>query len=179
MFDKDPFRCASCLNHDLQRFALSPGTLSQNLIQVQGHALLVNQSFNFGFQFVGQNSHQSLGGKPVFCSLLVIALGHVFEHIVASQIDIMDDLAQVSLEVSGGQVVQVIQSLLGNFSLPLEFTLTIIADCSQIFISVHPGNKGILELQALSGSGNFATSQGESLQTGKSNFQLFFLSLAC
>merc|ERR1712223_2166592 len=75
----------------------------------------------------------------------------------------MDDLAQVSLEVSGGQVVQVIQSLLGNFSLPLEFTLTIIADCSQIFISVHPGNKGILELQALSWSGNFATSQSESL----------------
>ena len=107
----------------LQRFALTPGTLSQNLVQVQSHGLSCNKAFYFSFQFVGQNSHQSLGGEPVLGTLLVITLGHVFEHIVAGQIDIVNDLAQVGFEVSGSQVVQVVQSFLGNFSLPLEFAL--------------------------------------------------------
>jgi len=138
----------------LQRFALTPGTLSQNLVQVQSHGLSCNKAFYFSFQFVGQNSHQSLGGKPVLGTLLVITLGHVFEHIVAGQIDIVNDLAQVGFEVSGSQVVQVVQSFLGNFSLPLEFAFAFITDIPQFFLRFHPVYKGILQLEALSGGGN-------------------------
>jgi hypothetical protein len=130
----------------LQRFALTPGTLSQNLVQVQSHCLSGNQAFYFSFQFVGQNSHQGLGGEPVLGSLFVITLGHVFEHIVSGQIDIVNDLAQVGFEVSGGQVVQVVQGILRNFSLPLEFTFAVITDGPQGGISIHPGYKSILQL---------------------------------
>jgi len=145
----------------LQRFALTPGTLSQNLVQVQSHGLSGNKAFYFSFQFVGQNSHQSLGCETIFGSLFVITLGHIFEHIVTGQIDIVNDLAQVGLEVSGGQVVQVVQSFLGNFSLPLELALAVITDGPQSGLSIHPANESILQLQALSGGGNFAAGQGE------------------
>ena len=105
----------------LQRFSLSPGTLSQNLVQVQSHGLLVDQGFYFGLEIVGQNTHQSLGGEAVLGALLVITLRHVLEQIVAGQVDVVNDLAQVLLEVSVGQVLQVVQSVLGNVSLPLKF----------------------------------------------------------
>jgi len=142
----------------LQRFALTPGTLSQNLVQVQSHGLSCNKAFYFSFQFVGQNSHQSLGGEPVLGALLVITLGHVFEQIVAGQIDVVNDLAQVTLEIGIGQSNQVIQSVLGNVSLPLKSALTLITELSQVFgtiLDVHPSNEGVLELQALSRSGNY------------------------
>ena len=64
----------------LERFALSPGTLSQNLVKVQSHALLVDQTFNFALQVVGQDPHQSLGSEPVtiffvsFCMILEVKL---------------------------------------------------------------------------------------------------------
>jgi hypothetical protein len=88
----------------------------------------------------------------------VITLGHVFEQIVAGQIDIMNDLAQVSLEIGIGQSNQVVQSVLGNVSLPLEFALTLMTKLSQVIgsiLDVHPSNEGVLELQALSRSGNY------------------------
>merc|ERR1719273_1187899 len=119
--------------------------------------------FDFTLQFVGQNSHQSLGGEPVFGSLLVITLGHIFKQIVTGQIDVMNDLAEVLFEISIGQTNQIVQSILGNITLPLEFTLTLIADSSQGGISVHPGYKSILQFEALSGGGNFSAGQAESL----------------
>jgi len=88
----------------------------------------------------------------------VITLGHVFEQIVAGQIDVVNDLAQVTLEIGIGQSNQVIQSVLGNVSLPLKSALTLITELSQVFgtiLDVHPSNEGVLELQALSRSGNY------------------------
>merc|ERR1719273_1415982 len=119
--------------------------------------------FDFTLQFVGQNSHQSLGGEPVFGSLLVITLGHIFKQIVTGQIDVMNDLAEVLFEISIGQTNQIVQSILGNITLPLEFTLTLIADSSQGSISIHPGYKSILQFEALSGGGNFSAGQAEGL----------------
>merc|ERR1719507_712868 len=86
---------------------------------------------------------KSLLAKPIFGSLLVIALGHVFKQIVAGQIDIVNDLAQVFLEIIIGQTNQVVQSVLGNITLPLEFTLTLIAEYPQVFLSIHPSNESI------------------------------------
>ena len=135
----------------LQRFALTPGTLSQNLVQVQSHCLSGNQAFYFSFQFVGQNSHQGLGGEPVLGSLLVITLGHIFKQIVAGQIDIVNDLAQVLLEVSVGQVLQVVQVVLGNIALPLQFALAFGANGPQITVFVHVSGKRLGQFQVLSG----------------------------
>ena len=57
----------------LKRFRLlTPCTLTQNLVQIQRHRFLGDQSFNFFLQIVGQNSHQGLGGEPVLGALLVI-----------------------------------------------------------------------------------------------------------
>ena len=107
---------------------LAPGALSKDFVQVEGHGLAGDEALNFGLQGGGEDSHQGLGGETVLGALLVVTLGHIFEHVVAGQIDIVNDLAQVSLEVGGGQVIQVVESLLGNFTLPLKFTLAIIAD---------------------------------------------------
>merc|ERR1719510_1162253 len=67
------------LMFSLQRFdcILAPSTLSKNLVQVQSDGFLVDQTFHFGFQFIGQNSHQSFGGKTVFSSFLMISLRNV------------------------------------------------------------------------------------------------------
>ena len=40
---------------------------------------------------------------------------------VSGQVDVVDDLAQVGLEVGAGQVLQVVQGLLGDVPLPLQF----------------------------------------------------------
>merc|ERR1739844_51223 len=79
----------------LQRFSLSPGALSKNFVQVQSHGFLIDQIFNFAFKFSWENPHQSFGSKPVFGSLLVITLRHIFEEIVAGQVNIVNDLAKL------------------------------------------------------------------------------------
>ena len=40
---------------------------------------------------------------------------------MSGQVDVVDDLAQVGLEVGAGQVLQVVQGLLGDVALPLQF----------------------------------------------------------
>ena len=50
----------------------------------------------------------------------MVTLGHIFEQIVPGQIDIVNDLAQVFVEVVVGQGNKVVQGLLGNVSLPLQ-----------------------------------------------------------
>jgi len=47
-------------------------------------------------------------------------LWHVHEEVVGSQVDVVDDLSQVLMEVAVGQVLQVVQRVLGNVTLPLE-----------------------------------------------------------
>ena len=55
-------------------------------------------------------------------SLLISpTLGHVLEEVVAGQVDVVDDLAPVLVEVRVGQGLQVVQGVLGNVTLPLEF----------------------------------------------------------
>jgi len=149
--------------HDLQRFSLAPGALSQNLVQVQSHGFLVDQAFYFVLQFVGEDPHQGLGGEPVLGALLVIALRHVFEEVVAGQVDVVDDLAQVLLEVSVSQVLQVVQSVLRNISLPLELAFAIFTDLPQRGILIHPSHESFGQFQVLSGGGHFAAGQSEGL----------------
>ena len=45
---------------------------------------------------------------------------HVLEEVVSSKVDIVNDLAQVFVEVVVGQGNKVVQGLLGNVSLPLQ-----------------------------------------------------------
>merc|ERR1719510_2683696 len=129
------------LMFSLQRFdcILAPSTLSKNLVQVQSDGFLVDQTFHFGFQFIGQNSHQSFGGKTVFSSFLMISLRHVSEQIVTRQIDVVNYFAQVLLEVGISQVLKVVQIVLRNISLPLKFALAIFAYRSQICMFLHKG----------------------------------------
>ena len=104
---------------------LTPGALTQDVVEVQGDGLFLNQSFNFSFKISRQDSHEGLGGEPVLGSLLVVSLRHVGEHGVGGLVDVVDDLAQVGLEVSGGQRLQVGESGSWDVSLPLEFTLAL------------------------------------------------------
>ena len=50
----------------------------------------------------------------------ILTLWHVLEEVVASKVNIVDDLAQVFVEVGACQGDEVVQSLLGNVSLPLQ-----------------------------------------------------------
>ena len=82
--------------------------MTQDLVEVQSDVLLVDQAFDLALQRVRQDPHQSLGSEPVLGALFVVSLGHVAEHIVASQIDIVDDLAQVGLKVRVSQILQIV-----------------------------------------------------------------------
>ena len=148
---------------DLKRLALSPGALSQDLVEVQSHGLLVDQVFYLGFQFVGEDPHEGLGSEPVLGPLLVVTLRHVLEQIVSGQVDIVNDFAQVLFEVGVGQVLEVVQSVLGNVSLPLKLALALLADLPQAGVLLHPGHESLGQLQALGGGGDLASGEGESL----------------
>ena len=100
----------SILLHQKLGSGLNPGALAQDLIEVQGNLLLLNQSLNLSLVSLGQDPHQGLGGEPVLGSLFVVTLGHVSEHLVSSLVNVMDDLTKVGLEVSLGKVLQVSQS---------------------------------------------------------------------
>ena len=87
--------------------SLTPGALTQDVVKVQSDGLLLNQGFNFSFKISRQDSHQGLGGKPILGPLLVVSLRHIGEHGVGSLVDVVDDLAEVGLEVSGGQRLKI------------------------------------------------------------------------
>merc|ERR1712073_270280 len=117
-----------------------------------------NQGFNFSFKISRQDSHESLGGKPVLGSLLVVSLGHVTEHGVGRLVDVVDDLAKVGLEISLGKVLKVCQGGSGDVSLPLELAFTLFNHVSEFGVSIHVLSKGFGELQLTSRGGNLATS---------------------
>jgi len=66
----------------------------------------------------------------------VVTLGQVLEESVGGLVDVVDDLAEVTLEVAGGQRLEVVESLLGDISLPLEFALALINDGPQLGVLV-------------------------------------------
>ena len=99
--------------------SLTPGALTQDVVEVQGDGLFLNQSFDFSFKISRQDSHEGLGGEPVLGSLLVVSLGHVGEHGVGGLVDVVDDLAKVGLEVGGGERLEVGESCGWDISLPL------------------------------------------------------------
>merc|ERR1711990_589220 len=138
---------------------LAPGTLTQDVVEVQGDGLFLNQSFNFSFKISRQDSHESLGGKPVLGSLLVVSLGHVGEHGVGGLVDVVDDLAKVGLEVGGGERLQVGEGGRWDISLPLEPALALIDHASQSGVLLHELNEGLTDLQLVSGDGSLATGQ--------------------
>jgi len=151
----------------LKRFAfrclLAPRALSQDFVEVQSDGLLVDQALNLALQGVGQDPHQSLGSEPVLGPLFVVSLRHISEHVVTGQVNIVDDLAQVGLEVGVGQVLQIVQVGLGNFTLPLQFAFAFFADGTEFLVGVHVGGEGLLDLEALGGSGDLATGESEVL----------------
>merc|ERR1712165_24327 len=105
----------------------NPGADAQDLVKVEGHLTLLNQSLHLPSLSVREDSHQSLGGEPVLGSLLVVSLGHVREHLVGGLVDVMDDLAEVAL----GEVLQVGQGGRGDVSPPLEVSLPSVYHGSQ------------------------------------------------
>merc|ERR1712165_572596 len=133
----------------------NPGADAQDLVKVEGHLTLLNQSLHLPSLSVREDSHQSLGGEPVLGSLLVVPLGHVREHLVGGLIDVMDDLAEVSLEVALGEVLQVGQGGWRDVSLPLEVSLPSVHHGSQAAVLAHKLNKRFAHRQLLGGDGAF------------------------
>merc|ERR1719500_771409 len=138
---------------------LTPGTLTQDVVEVQSDGLLVNEPLHLSFKISRQDSHESLGGKPVLGSLLVVSLGHVREHGVGGLVDVVDDLAKVGLEVSGGERLQVGESGSWDISLPLQPALAFINHASQACVFLHELNEGLTDLQLVPGDGSFSTRQ--------------------
>merc|ERR1719309_9129 len=148
---------------DCLGLGLSPGALSEDLVQVEGHGLVCDKSLHFGLESGGEDSHQGLGGEPVLGALLVVALGQVLEESVGGLVDVVDDLAKVALEVAGGQGLEVGQGLWGDVSLPLELALALIDDGPQLGVFVHVSGEGLGELQLVSGGGHLSSGKGEVL----------------
>merc|ERR1711917_65572 len=147
-----------CLN-----LGLAPGALSEDLVQAQGHGLAGDQTLHLGLQLGGQHAHQGLGSEAVLGTLLVVALGQVLEQAVGGLVDVVDDLAQVALEVAGGQRLEVGEGLGGGVSLPLQFALPLVDNSSELGVLGHVGLKGLGELELVSGGGDLAAGQGEVL----------------
>ena len=58
----------------LQR-SLSPRALSQDLVEVQSHRVLGDQTLDFLLQVSGQNPHQGLGSETILGALFVVTWG--------------------------------------------------------------------------------------------------------
>ena len=58
--------------------------------------------------------------KSLDFGLECCTLWHVLEKVVTGKVDVVDDLAQVFVEVVAGKSDQVVQGLLGNVPLPLQ-----------------------------------------------------------
>ena len=142
---------------------LAPGALSKDFVEVEGHGLAGDEALNFGLQGGGENSHQGLGGETVLGALLVVTLGQVLEKAVSSLVDVVDDLAKVTLEVAGGQRLKVSQSLCGDVSLPLQLALALINDGPQLGVLGHVGLEGLGELELVSRGGDLSSGEGEVL----------------
>ena len=93
----------------------------------------------------------------------MVTLGQILEQAVGGLVDVVDDLAKVTLEVAGGQGLEVGKSLWGDVSLPLQLTLTLINNGSELGVLIHVSLEGLVELELVSRGRNLATGQGESL----------------
>merc|ERR1719283_234308 len=114
---------SSCTRINNCLFGFSPGALAKNLVEVHGHLVLGNQALHLCLDGRGEDPHDGLGGEPVLGPLLVVSLGNVTKHHVSGLVDVMDDFAEVTLEISGSQTLKISKSLWRNISLPLEVPL--------------------------------------------------------
>jgi hypothetical protein len=142
---------------------LSPGALAENLVEIQGHGLFGDEAFDFVLQVLGQYSHEGLGGETVLGALLVITLRHILEQIVSGKVNIVDDFAQIFVEVGVGQILEVVQSVLGNVALPLEFTFALFTDGSEVAVFVHPLDESLGHLEVLSGRRHLSSGERKVL----------------
>merc|ERR1711990_603582 len=149
--------CGWLLHLFMLTFLLTPGALTQDVVEVQGDRLFVNETLHLSFKISRQDSHEGLGGEPVLGSLLVVSLRHVGEHGVGGLVDVVDDLAQVGLEVSGGQRLQVGESGSWDVSLPLEPALAFINHANQSGVLLHELDEGLVDLQLVSGDGGLSS----------------------
>ena len=124
--------------------------MAQYLIQIQGYLLAFDQRLHFSFGVSWKESHHGLGSKSVFCSLFVISLRHITKHNMCSLVDIMDDLAHISLEILGSKTLKVSKSSWRYISLPLKIAFSSFNETSQTCIFLLELGKGLtsVNLQA-------------------------------
>merc|ERR1719414_926799 len=115
----------SALTWDLG-LLLSPSALAQDVVEVQGDRLLLDQPLHLAQQLLWQQPHQGLGGESVLGALFVLSLGHVSEHEVGGLVDVVDDRSQVALEVLLGQLLEVGQGRRWDVPLPLQVALALL-----------------------------------------------------
>ena len=60
--------------------------------------------------------------------LLVVTLRHLTEHQMSGLVDVMDDLAKITLEVFGSKTLKVSKSCRRDVSLPLQVSLSSVND---------------------------------------------------
>jgi hypothetical protein len=85
----------------------------------------------------------------------MITQWHIPEEIVTSQVDVMDYFAQVVVEIRIGQAYEVVQGILGNVTLPLEFAFALFTNGPQFGLFIHPLGERLGNFQALSWSRHY------------------------
>merc|ERR1719370_2006991 len=124
-----------------------------------GDGLLLDQALDLALHGAGKDPHQGLGGEPVLGTLLVVALGHVREHLVGGLVDVVDDLSKVGFEVAVGEGLEIGKGGGGDVTLPLQVALALVDQAPQLGLSLHEGHEGLAELQLVAGDGGLASGQ--------------------
>ena len=70
---------------------------------------------------------------------------------MAGQVDVVDDLAQVGVEVGLGQVGEVVEGVLGDVALPLELALALFANGPEVLVGLHVFGERLGNVQLLGG----------------------------
>merc|ERR1719318_807544 len=91
--------------------------------------------------------------------LLVISLGHVTEHSVGGLVDVVDDLAEVGLEIRSSKRFKVSKSGSRDISFPLELALSFLDNVPKSGMFLHVLNKCFWKLELVCRCGDFTPSQ--------------------
>merc|ERR1711884_275317 len=78
-------------------------------------------------------------------------------------VDVVDNLAEVGLEVGLGQVLQVGERCRGNVSLPLEVTFAGLDHIPDVLVLLAEGSEGLGELEFVAGDGTSTSGESQIL----------------